>query len=168
MEASARHAGPGPRQGLRVVLAGLVACAALFAAGCAGRTVQEKVWDRDAVQVFLRKRIEKGVVVDRGFQHPSAVSEQRLSHVLGALEIETPAKDGKLRERRRAIHPEMLMPIAKGLSAALEKADETQEVAVLAVRKERRLGLFHKLYLTSFVAWVKNDRLYVHLSRVDH
>ena len=36
-----------------------------------------------------------------------------------------------------------------------------------ALRVEKRLGLFHTKYLTSFVAWMKDDQLVIHLSRVE-
>jgi hypothetical protein len=38
---------------------------------------------------------------------------------------------------------------------------------VQSVRKEMQHGLFHRKYLTSFVSYVKEDRLHVLLSRVD-
>ncbi len=62
----------------------------------------------------------------------------------------------------------LLTPVAVGLSRALEQANDGQEVVVMAVRKERRtIALFHKLYLTSFVAYVKDGELAIHLSRVN-
>jgi hypothetical protein len=38
---------------------------------------------------------------------------------------------------------------------------------VQAVRVEKNLGIFHRKYLTSFVAWMQGDDLVIHLSRVE-
>jgi hypothetical protein len=46
-----------------------------------------------------------------------------------------------------------------------DAADPNQEVVVMAIRDTKRWGIFDHDYLTSFVAYVKDDRLYIHLSR---
>ena len=116
--------------------------------GCATRTVREQVYNQNAVTVLLRHRIEKGSVAERGYQHPATVSQERLVHILGALDIEE-SQGEHLKERRAAIHPELLQPIARGLLAGLAAANPDQEIALMAVRTERNLGVFHTSFLTS-------------------
>ena len=53
------------------------------------------------------------------------------------------------------------------MTNAFVKADSNQEVVVIAVRKQDRLALFHKKYLTTLIAFFRADRLYIHLSRVE-
>ena len=53
------------------------------------------------------------------------------------------------------------------MADAFEQADSTQEVAVIAVRKQQRLGIFHKKYLTTLTAFFRDNRLYLYLSRVE-
>ena len=146
------------------VLASLLAIAALASAGCT-RIVKTEVSDRDGVVCELRHRLQNGRVVARGYQHPAAIAPQRLQYILGAIDVEV-TEDGR-RTQHAAIHPELLQPIARALVDAFERADPNQEVAVMAVRKQQRLGVFHRKYLTSLVAYFEDDRLYVLLSRIE-
>ena len=147
--------------------AAVVACvAAAVGLGCGTRTVETELVDEPNLQVSLRHEVSGGVRSERGFQHPATISRQRMLHILGALDIET-REPGKPRQRIAAIHPELLDPIARALVDALEKADSTQDVALLAVRKEGRLGIFHRKRLTTLTAYARDDRLYVFLSRVE-
>jgi hypothetical protein len=53
------------------------------------------------------------------------------------------------------------------MAAALETAGPNQEVVVMALRKQMQKGIFNRKYLTSFIAYMKDDRLYLLFSRVD-
>jgi hypothetical protein len=103
--------------------------------------------------------------VDRGFAHPVTISQARVTHILSRIDVRLESK--KEAARKPAIPAEFLFELGDLVSAALAKADPSQEVVVRAVRKERRLGIFTQEYLTSFVTYVLGDDLYVHLSRVD-
>jgi hypothetical protein len=59
----------------------------------------------------------------------------------------------------------MLFTIADGVSVALAKANSDQEVVVMAIRRYKRLHVFERKYLTSFVAYVRDERLYIHMAR---
>jgi hypothetical protein len=152
---------------------GFVALAALVVitvplAGCFTRTVRSEVYLKDSVRAVLRHRSQGGAVVARGFQHPTQISSQRVSHILGAIDIETSGgKGSSAKQRRVAIRPELLGPISKAVSSGLTQANEDQEVAITSVRKELRLGIFHRKYLTTLVTYVRKERLYIHFSRID-
>ena len=149
----------------RAAVAALLSILAATSGGCAARTVTEKVFDEGRVTMTLRGETKGGSPVDRGYNHPATVAPVRLAHILARIDLRTDGKSGE--ERRPAISTGSLHRIADGLSHALSQADTSQEVAALAIRKEKRFGLFDRDYLTSFVAYVKGEQLYIHVSRVD-
>jgi hypothetical protein len=124
------------------------------------------VHDRDGLTVLLRAETQEGEAVDRGFTHPATISPARITNILSRIDVRLESKTESPREP--AIHAELLFALGDLVSAALAKANPSQEVVVKAVRKERRLGIFTQEYLTSFVSYVLGDDLYVHLSRVDY
>jgi hypothetical protein len=150
---------------------GLVALAlplslSIALSGCITRTVTAPVYLEGGIEVRLRSRISHGESVSQGFEHPAIISTQRLARILGAIEVDT--GEGRDRQRTGIMAYSMLVPVSEGLSRALEEANPGQEVVVMAVRKDRRrVALFHKKYLTSFVAYVKQGDLYIHLSRIN-
>lgn len=133
--------------------------------GCWTRTVKQVVQDKDDIKVILRAEKRGTSLVPKGYQHPITISGVRLANVLSQVEIRTADEDEKA--RKPAIHAELLFAIGDALSAGLAKADADQEVALMATRRTRRLGVFNEEFLTSFVAYVKDDRLVIHVSRVD-
>ena len=145
-----------------------LSCALLAATsfGCATRVVKTPIVESERLEVALRHSAQGGTAVERDFQHPANISSERLSHILGAIDIQVTDPD-KQRIRLAAIHPELLQPVSRAMSRAFAKADSSQEVIVIAVRKQQRLGIFNKKYLTTLTAFFRNDRLYVHLSRVE-
>ena len=136
----------------------------VIATGCV-RTVKTPIKDDGSIEVFLRHTVEGFSDVDRGYQHPASIAPQRLSHILGAIDVEIQGQEK--RQRRAAIHPELLTPIARALVEAFERADSSQQVAVMAVRKQQKLGLFHTKHLTTFVAFFRDDELHVRFSRIE-
>jgi len=88
-----------------------------------------------------------------------------LAHILSRIDIRTEAKKGA--QRAPAIPTEALYAVADQLSKALRQADSSQEIAVYIIRHTKRFGIFDRRFLTSFVAYAKDDLLYIHLSRVD-
>ncbi len=153
----------GVRRG--AAAAALLSALAIAIAGCATRSLTEKVYDEERVTVALRGETQRGSPVDRGFGHPAAISAVRLAHILSRIDLRTKGKSGD--ERRSAIPTGSLYQIAEGLSLALGKADSSQEIVVNAIRKEKRFGIFDRDYLTSLVAYVRGAQLYLHLTRSD-
>ena len=150
-----------------MVLARALLCGVLVLAvvGCGTRTVRRTVVEDSGIEVTLRGQTKGGVPVDKGFQHPAAISGVRLSHLLSRIDIR--GDDEKSTDRTPAIPAEILFDVGDALSKGLSLADSSQEVVIMAKRRTRRLGVFNEDYLTSFVAFVRDDRLYIYLSRVD-
>lgn len=150
----------------RLVLTALLASLLLGSAvGCATREVNDTVFDRQGVTVYLRQYKKGFTPVGRGFEHPIRISTQRLENILGAIEIR--GREEELAGLRAAFEPSELPKVAEGLATGLSKASHNQEVAVRAVRKQLQKVIFDRKYLTSFVAYVENGLLYLHMSRVD-
>ena len=156
-----------PRTALPLLL---VACTAL-AAGCMTRPSKVTVYEDGPIEVALRSDVVWLSPVEKGYQHPVTISPVRLAHILSRIDLRPPGKpllsfeDEK--SRVAAIHTDMLYTIAEGVSKAFAQADESQEVVVMAVRETKRWGIFDHDFLTSFVAYVRDERLYVHFSRHD-
>jgi hypothetical protein len=150
-----RHAG-------RVLLCAVLA---LTVAGCFKRPVEEKVFDKDRTTIKLRSHKRLGTVVEKGYQHPFTISAVRAAHILSRLDVRTKV-DGE-QKRIVAIPLESLYLIGEGLAEALEEANENQEVVVMSIRRAKRLGIFDRKYLTSFVAYRKDGFLFLHLGVLD-
>jgi hypothetical protein len=148
------------------VLYRALACTAagLALAACAARVERENVFAEGRTEIELRREVRAGEAVAKGYSHPALIAPTRLANTLASIDIR---KGGADNERVPAIPSDTLYTIAKGVSAALEKASPDQELAVISLRNEKRFGIFDRNYLTSFICYVKGDQLYVHLSRVD-
>jgi hypothetical protein len=142
----------------------LLASLALSSTGCASRPRRQSIIDRTGMQVDLVRYVRGFRTESQGFAHPAIISAERLEHILGAVEIETREKQGAT-IRQPGFHKEMIAPIAAALSQGLREAGPDQEVGIQAVRKERSLGIFHTKYLTTLLAWVKGDSLFLQLHR---
>ncbi|MBW2271519.1 MAG: hypothetical protein JRH16_23465 [Deltaproteobacteria bacterium] len=157
----------------RLARRGLLAIGLLLAAhvasGCATRTSTKQVVDH--YDLAMKLRSEKswlGREVERGFDHPVSISTERLVHILDAAEVDMPkGDDSTIRERRAAIPPELVPTIAEQLGLVLQQAGPNQQISVLALRKQRQHGLFHRKFLTSFTAYVKDEQLHLLFSRID-
>ncbi len=136
-------------------------------AGCATRTVRKSVIKRRVAQVDLVSDV-KGFAtrIPKGYEHPAVISETRLINILNAVEVETPDERGGV-VREPAFRPELVEPTAKALREAFELVGPDQELGVKVVRKESQLGVFHRKYLTSFIAYMKDGYLYMLLTRVN-
>ncbi len=143
-----------------------LAVLALALASCGPRYARVTVHDRDGVTVLLRAEVGKHEAVNRGFTHPATISGVRITNILSRIDVRLESEKGS--PRVPAVPAEFLYPLGSLVSAALAKADPSQEVVVQAIRKERRLGIFTQRYLTSFVTYVVGDELLIHLSRVDY
>lgn len=146
------------RRALSLCLLAVVA----VGAGCA-TPVREDVYSQGPVKVFLRseKSWQLGPLVEKDFDHPVTISPVRVAHILSRIDARIAGK------REPAIPTDMLYPIAEGVSRALTRAGSEQEVVVMAIRKQRHLGIFDSPFLTSFVAYVRGPQLFVHLARIE-
>ena len=133
----------------------------LLAAGCITR--REDVFREGTVDVFLRSDKRWRQTLEKDYEHPVTISPVRTAHILSRMDLRTGVEKGNQREP--AIPTELLLPIAEGVAQALAQADENQEVVVMAIRRFKRLHVFERKYLTSFVAYARDDRLYIHLAR---
>jgi hypothetical protein len=149
----------------RAAAALLLAAACLALPACGPRYVRLPVYDQDGIRVDLRSEKRGGGTVPRSFDHPVTISSIRVAHVLARLDVRMGSEEGG--DRVPAFPTVSLYKVGEEVSRALAKATPDQEVAVRAVRVEKRLGIFHSKYLTSFVAWMKGDDLVIHLSRVE-
>jgi len=153
----------------RVLALALPICLGLAATlGCGTKTVREPVYSGGSVgevEAYLRRYEEDGKPLSRGFDHPIIISPVRAAHMLAFLDVEEGSGDD--REVRPAVPPEMVFEVGEALARALEGAGPDDEVVVRAIRRDRRLGIFTTRYLTSFVAFVEDDRLHVSLGHVE-
>jgi hypothetical protein len=139
-------------------------CLLAVAAGAGCSTpVREDVFNQPPVKVFLRseKSWHFGPLVEKDFDHPVTISPVRIAHILSRIDARIAGK------REPAIPTDMLYPIAEGVSRALTRAGSEQEVVVMAIRKQRHLGIFDHDFLTSFVAYVRGPQLFIHLVRIE-
>ena len=138
--------------------------AALLATGCLTRAVKVPVFEQDQTNVFLRSQRKGGETLPKGFAHPLAISTARMAHILSRIDRRSNETDGV---REPVISLDTLYVIAEGMSKALGKADPDQEVVVMSVRRDKHWGVFDRNYLTSLLAWVKDDLLYIQVARSD-
>jgi hypothetical protein len=147
----------------RVLAAGLLALPVLGAFGCMKRPIREDVYRENRIEVFLRSEKRLFSTVERGFGQPAIIAPVRIAHILSRIDIRTGSGEGG--KRLPAIPTEMLFPISDGVSKALAKANPNQEVVVMAIRRFRRFAVFDRDFLTSFLCYVRDEKLYIHLSR---
>ncbi len=137
-----------------LALAALVACAA---SGCVTKTTTVLEHKGMTVQL-VSKRGE-----DIELNHPITIAPVRLSHILARIDIRLSVKKGQ--QRVPAFDIESLEAIGAGLAAGLQAAKPNQRVVVYSIRREKRFGIFDKNFLTSFIAYVHGEHLFLHLSR---
>jgi hypothetical protein len=155
---------------LRALARGLLAAlAAVGVSGCITRPVP--IFDENGIRVFLRSDMRWMATVDKGYSHPVTIAPVRIAHILSRIDLKPPSGflvsfEGD-KSRVPAIQTDALYAVAEGVSKALAVADPNQEVVVMVIRDTKRWGVFDHDYLTSFVAYVRDERLYVHVSRHD-
>ncbi len=152
---------------LRLRVAALLVVASL-ASSCISPSKQP-VFEDGGIEVSLRSDSRWFTTVEKNYEHPITIAPVRIAHILSRLDLRPPTGvilfDDDNKDRVPAIETEMLYPIGQGISDALAAANSDQEVVVMAIRDTKRWGIFDHDYLTSFVAYVRDDRLYIHLSR---
>jgi hypothetical protein len=143
----------------------LLALVAGASSACVTRTVRQTIVDDGSTQVILRGQKRGGKTIDKGFEHPVTIASVRLAHILSRIDLRH--KDGEERKRIPAIHLDSLFTIADGMAQALRKADSSQEIVVQSIRRSKRMGIFDRNYLTSLLCYMRDDLLYIHISRSD-
>jgi hypothetical protein len=139
-------------------LAALVVCAAALA-GCI--TTKKTVFEQKGMTVQLVSK--RGDNIE--FNQPVIIAPVRLAHILARIDIRLSVKEGQ--QRVPAFHIESLDLISEGLALGLREAGPNQRVIVYSIRREKRFGIFDTNYLTSFIAYVHGEHLFLHLSRSD-
>lgn len=141
----------------------LAAALAIGSSACITRPVKTPVFDDGYTQVFLRADKRGSKTIAKGFDQPAVIAPVRIAHILSRIDL----RRGDDKERVPAIPLETLYTIAEGVAQALAKADASQEVVVQSIRRGKSLMIFERQYLTSLVCYMKDDVLYIHLSRSD-
>ena len=146
----------------RIAVFVLLALVAGASSACITRTVRQTVVDDGYTEVILRSQEKGGKTIDKGFEQPFTIAPVRLANILSRIDLR--GEDGA---RVPAIPLDSLFTIAEGMAKALEKADSSQEVVVQSVRRSRHLGIFDRHFLTSLLCYVRDDLLYIQISRSD-
>lgn len=144
---------------------------AVLAVGCAGvrppRTVKSEVYKDQGVRVYLRHQERGGEPVAEDFSHPVTLSPIRLTRILASVDIRERDRKENKGERKAAVSTGLAYQLGEGLAAAFAKAEPHQEVMMMGVETKRRLGVFSADHLTSLVAWVHEDRLFLYFGSID-
>lgn len=135
----------------------------VLTAACISRPIKEKVWSDGYTEAFLRSEKKGSRTVHKGFEHPTVIAPVRMAHILSRIDL----REGDGGDRVPAIPLDTLFTAAEAMADGLAKANPDQEVVVQSVRRSKKLLLFDHKYLTSMLAYVKNDMLYIHISRSD-
>lgn len=137
--------------------------------GCTTIAAEKQVVRENNLTIKLRAEKKLfGDVVEQGYQHPAVISAARLENILGRIEVDTrKKKKSKIRQRREAIPDQLLPKVSDALGRAYAEAGPNQSIVVLALRKQMQHGIFQRKFLTSFVTYMKDDQLFVFMSRVD-
>ncbi len=152
-----------PRIPVRVGAIALLLVLSALQVACITRTTRTKVWSSEGTQVILRGKVRGTKPVDQGFGHPATISPVRMAHILSRIDLRN-KEDGK---RVPAIPLATLFIIGEGLSAGLAEADPSQEIVIQSIEHKRKWGVFDHKFLTSLLAYMKDDLLYIHVSRSD-
>lgn len=141
-----------------IALAALVTCTAALA-GC--MTTTKTIIDNKEITVQLISKRGDNIELNQ----PVTIAPVRLAHILARIDIRLAVKEGQ--QRVPAFHIDSLDAISQGLAQGLREASPNQRVIVYSIRNEKRFGIFDTKYLTSFVAYVHGENLFLHLSRSD-
>jgi hypothetical protein len=124
--------------------------------------VEEEVYASPNARVSLRRVVEGGEPVPRGYEHPVVIADVRVAHILALLSYEDSEQ-----ARHATIRTEQVYDIAEGMARALAKAGPDDEVVVAAFSRERRLGIFTQDRVTSFRSWVENSQIHLEFYAVN-
>lgn len=150
-----------------IALIAAVAFAAIsMTSGCASRPVRHTILKRNTISVDLVRDVRGFTTEEKGYEHPAIVSVPRLIFILSAVEVEIHQGGGGV-VRQPAFHKTTVVKTAKALSEALAQAGPDEAVGINVIRKDARLGVFNRKFLTNFLAHMDNGQLYLSIRRVD-
>ena len=149
----------------RKAVTALLALVALGASACITRPVKEKVWTDGYTEVFLRSEKQGTRTLSKGFQHPATIAPIRMAHILSRIDLRKTVDDQSV--RMPVVPLETLFIIGEAMSEGLKQADPDQEVVVQSIRRGKSLKIFERQFLTSMLAYMRDDLLYIHISRSD-
>ncbi len=155
--------GVTPRAPRRFAALALLLCLCGVQVACITRTTRTTAWVSEDTKVILRGEKRGNTPVERGFDHPASISPVRMAHILSRIDVRNKDEGNRV----PAIPLETLFLIGEGLSKGLEAADSSQEVVVQSILHRKKWGVFDHKYLTSLLAYMKDDLLYIHISRSD-
>lgn len=129
------------------------------------RAIRHTVYDQEGIKVILRSEKRGMTPVEKHYQHPLHIAPVRVAYILSRIDLRQGA--GAEAKRVPAVPTDILFAVGDGAAAGLEKAGPDEEVVVQAIRRDKHWGVFDRFYLTSLLFYVKNDLLYVQISRSD-
>lgn len=134
--------------------------------GCVSRPVRHSILKRNTLFVDLVRDVRGFSTEEKGYEHPAVVSVPRLTYILSAIEVEIQQEKGGI-VRQPAFHKAIISKTAEALASALAQAGTDEAVGMNVIRKDSRLGVFHRKFLTSFLAYMDDGQLYLLIRRVD-
>jgi hypothetical protein len=151
---------PSPAMNRQLSVAAAL-CAPLLA--CGPKLVREPVFTREGVTVELRRTVDGGEPVPRGYDHPIQIAAVRVAHILATVSHSQGEE-----AQRPTIRTEHVYDLAEGIAAALAKAGPDDEAMATASSHDRRLGIFSDRKVTAFAAYVKSDQLHLDFYVIEH
>lgn len=143
----------------------LLAAVALLSSGCVTRTVRRTFYEDSSTRVVLVGKKRSGEGVSQGYAHPLQIAPVRMAHILSRVDVRVEKKD-KI-TRMPAIQTDALYELADHLARAFGEADPSQHLVVYYTRRDKRFGVFDRHFLTSFLVFAKDEKLYLHLGKID-
>ena len=150
-----------PRSRLVPLLA--LALIAAGSSGCLTRSIKKQVFQEGGTEALLRSYKRGSSTLPMHYDHPVEIAPVRVAHILSRIDM----RAGDDPKRVPVIPLEQLYDIADGMASALERAGPDEEVVIQSQRKKKSLLVFDHFYLTSLLAYMKDDLLYIHVSRSD-
>ncbi len=147
------------RELVRIGLGALAVCAL---AGCGPKLVRERIYDKPALRVELRHRVEDGKPVPRGYAHPATIADVRIAHILASLSSEDSAGT-----QQPMLRSQFVYELADGIALAFAKAGPDDEVAAAAFPQDRRLGIFTDERVTAFRLALVGDDMQIEFYAVE-
>jgi len=138
----------------RWLVRGLLA-AAVLAAGCGPKVVRTPVFEDNTYQVALRRTLQDGQPVSRGYAQPAEIANVRIAHILANLSFQN---DGR---RLPVIRSEHVYDLADHVTEAVEKAGPDDEIVAAVFPSDRRLGLFSDPKVTAFRMHFERETLVI-------
>ena len=147
----------------RHVMLSLLLGSVLLTSACVTRQVRDTIYDDGRVKAVLRSEKRGMTTVPLGLDQPAEIAPVRLAHILSRIDL----RKGQNGERVPAIPLENLYEMADVMSKALAKADPNQRIVIQSIRHSKHLLVFDRQFLTTLLAYMKDDILYIHISRSD-